>query len=136
MLLNFDNLHIEKYYNKYRYLFDINNNRDLINFVRNIEIDILTKIKIDKTPQYKIYDQLKIGGVKIITDKIESNEESLILKISGIWETDTDYGITYKFINILDLHRESQSLDIVSDDFIEPLLNEVSLLNEVLLTDT
>ena len=106
ILLNFDKFYIEKYYNKYKYTFDINANSELINFVRNVETDILTKLNIrDKCPVYKIYDQLKIGGIKIITDKIEFNE-SIILKISGIWETDTEYGITYKFINILDMHNE------------------------------
>jgi hypothetical protein len=115
ILLNFDNFYIEKYYNKYKYTFDTTVNSELINFVRNVEIDILTKLNIrDKCPVHKIYDQLKIGGIKIITDKIEFNE-SIILKISGIWETDTEYGITYKFINILDIHNEhitSSDLDM------------------------
>ena len=115
ILLNFDNFCIEKYYNKYKYTFDTAVNSELINFVRNVEIDILTKLNIrDKCSVHKIYDQLKIGGIKIITDKIEFNE-SIILKISGIWETDTEYGITYKFINILDIHNEhitSSDLDM------------------------
>ena len=120
ILLNFDNFCIEKYYNKYKYTFDTAVNSELINFVRNVERDILTKLNIrDKCPVYKIYDQLKIGGIKIITDKIEFNE-NIILKISGIWETDTEYGITYKFINILDMHTTSSDdldvdLDIVID---------------------
>jgi hypothetical protein len=121
ILLNFENFYIEKYYNKYKYTFDIKVNSELINFVRNVEIDILTKLNIcDKCPVYKIYDQLKIGGIKIITDKIEFNE-NIILKISGIWETDTEYGITYKFINILDMHTENTTssddldLDIIVD---------------------
>ena len=113
ILLNFDNFYIEKYYNKYKYTFDTMVNSELINFVRNVEKDILTKLNIrDKCPVYKIYDQLKIGAIKIITDKMEFNE-NIILKISGIWETDTEYGITYKFINILDMHTTSSDMDVV-----------------------
>ena len=113
ILLNFDNFYIEKYYNKYKYTFDTMVNSELINFVRNVEKDILTKLNIrDKCPVYKIYDQLKIGAINIITDKMEFNE-NIILKISGIWETDTEYGITYKFINILDMHTTSSDMDVV-----------------------
>ena len=119
ILLHFDNFYTEKYYNKYKYTFDTTVNSELINFVRNVEIDILTKLNIrDKCPVYKIYDQLKIGGIKIITDKIEFNE-NIILKISGIWETDTEYGITYKFINILDMHTTSSDLDVDLDIVID-----------------
>ena len=100
ILLNFDNFYIEKYYNKYKYTFDTMVNSELINFVRNVEKDILTKLNIrDKCPVYKIYDQLKIGAIKIMTDKMEFNE-NIILKISGIWETQTNYGLTYKFLKI------------------------------------
>jgi len=97
-LLKINNIHVEKYYNKYKYIFDVHTHSEIIERVKQIEIDILNKFDLDKIPQYKIYDQLRNGNVKIIADKMEKCN-NLLLKISGIWETDTEYGITYKFMN-------------------------------------
>ena len=99
LLLKITNIHVEKYYNKYKYMFDIHSHAEIIEKVKQIEIDILKKIPTNKTPQYKINEQLRNGNVKIIADKIDK-VNNLLLKISGIWETDTEYGITYKFMNV------------------------------------
>ena len=68
------------------------------------EESILKKVNINnKIPQYKISEQVKNGNIKLFLDnekfeKIETNkQEFFILKISGIWETTTHYGLTYKF---------------------------------------
>ena len=53
-----------------------------------------------KIPQYKIYEQLKNGNFKIITDINKMSNNLFMLKISGIWENDTEYGLTYKFIKL------------------------------------
>lgn len=100
LLLKINNIHIEKYYNKFKYIFDTHSHTDIINKVKEIECNILNKLNLGKIPQYKISEQLQNGHVKIIADKIERGN-NLILKMSGIWETDTEYGITYKFINVL-----------------------------------
>ena len=99
LLLKINNMHIEKYYNKYRYIFDIHSHLDIIEKVREIENNILNKVGSDKMPQHKIVEQLQNGHVKIIADKIEKGN-NLLLKISGIWETETEYGITYKFMSV------------------------------------
>jgi hypothetical protein len=98
LLLKINNIHVEKYYNKFKYIFDIHAHTEIIEKVRQIEFDILNKMDLNKKPQYKIYEQLQNGNVKIIADKMEKCN-NLLLKISGIWETETEYGITYKFMN-------------------------------------
>ena len=68
-----------------------------------IEKNILQKVEIkDKNAAYRIEDQLSGGNIKLFTDNLEKSlENQYIFKISGIWETETDYGVTYKFMNII-----------------------------------
>ena len=97
--LNINHTSIEKYYNKYKCSFDVNQYKELINNVRSIEEGILKKLTItDKTPQYKIYEQLKNGNIKVFSDLSDKIGNMFMLKIAGVWETDTEYGLTYKFI--------------------------------------
>lgn len=107
--LSFNDIIIEKYYNKYKCLFNVSNHKDLIESIRIIEENILKKVNIkNKNPQYKIYEQLINGNIKIFFDNKNkfinncenSNLNHFLLKISGIWETDTSYGVTYKFTKI------------------------------------
>jgi hypothetical protein len=90
----------EKYYNKYKCIFNVDLNKDLINDLKVIEETILKKCDIyDKTPQYKIYEQVKNGHLKLFNE-VNKNNCTLILKISGVWETINNYGLTYKFIKV------------------------------------
>jgi len=96
----------EKYYNKHRCNFDLNTHRELIETIRQIEDGLLKKVNIKgKMPQYKIAEQLRNGNIKIFTDNSEKMNTSsdFLLKISGIWETETSYGVTYKFIKMNDV---------------------------------
>jgi hypothetical protein len=65
-----------------------------------IEEDMLKKYRTTKTPSYKIYDQIKSGYIKVFSDVTNRQNNSFILKISGIWETQNNYGLTYKFIKV------------------------------------
>ena len=90
---------IEKYFNKFKCLFDIILYKDLIDNLHTIEDTIINKINIKgKTPQYKIYEQIKNGSIKIFGENINNTDNTFILKISGAWETELYYGLTYKFI--------------------------------------
>jgi hypothetical protein len=90
---------IDKYYNKYICSFDISKYKEIIDKVRIIEEGLINKITVPgKTPQYKIYDQLKTGSVKVFSDAVEKINNSFLLKIAGIWETEYEYGLTYKFL--------------------------------------
>jgi hypothetical protein len=102
LYINLNDVSIEKFYNKYKCNFNINLNKELINNLKVIEENVLKKIIINnKIPQYKIYEQIKNGHIKVFCENnnIKFNTQ-FILKISGIWETTTNYGLTYKFIKI------------------------------------
>ena len=98
LFINLTDITCEKYYNKYKCNFNTNNHKDLIESIKTIEEDILKKYKTTKLPSYKIYEQLKCGHIKLFNDSGNHTSCSFILKISGIWETQTNYGLTYKFI--------------------------------------
>lgn len=100
LFINIANTTIEKYYNKYKCNFDIEQHKEVIENIHNIEQCILKKANIsNKIPQFKIYEQLKNGNIKIFIDNIEKIN-GFALKIAGLWETDTQYGLTYKFITL------------------------------------
>jgi hypothetical protein len=102
LLVNLTDVYYERFYNKYKCVFNISTHREIIEKISKIEENLLKNINIEgKTPQYKINEQLKKGNIKIFTDNIEKNSNNLfMLKISGIWETDLFYGVTYKFSKI------------------------------------
>ena len=101
LLINLNDIICEKYYAKYRCMFNVSLHKDIIDNLKIIEEDILRKCEIkDKIPQCKIYEQLMNGNIKIFTDVGNKSSSLFILKISGIWETQYNYGITYKFIKV------------------------------------
>jgi ribosomal protein L23 len=94
---------IDKYFNKYKYTFDVNStkNKEYIKQIIKIEFDILTKINIlNKHPKYKMNEHIQSGIVKLFNENNNNINENtkLLIKISGIWENTTNYGIIYKFI--------------------------------------
>jgi len=99
--ITINQISIEKYFNKYKCSFDIKTHINMIDKIRNIENGILQKINIkNKTPQSKIFEQIRSGNIKIFSDNIEKNNNIFLLKIAGIWETEINYGLTYKFIKV------------------------------------
>jgi hypothetical protein len=91
---------IEKYFNKYKCTFDINTYKHYIEQLKQIELNILSKNSNSKHFSLKIYEQLKNGVIKFFSEEYNKQQYNIILKISGIWETDTQCGLTYKFISI------------------------------------
>ena len=98
LLISLTDITCEKYYNKYKCNFNISNHREIIESLRIIEEEILKKYKSNKAPSHKIFEQLKAGHIKLFNDVGNINSCSFILKISGIWETQSNYGLTYKFV--------------------------------------
>jgi hypothetical protein len=97
--ININHTSVDKYYNKYKCSFDTYQYKDTIDNIRIIEEGILKKSSIfGKSPQYKIYEQLKNGNIKVFSDTYDKIGNTFLLKIAGIWETNTEYGLTYKFI--------------------------------------
>ncbi len=98
--INFDIIQIEKFFNKYKCLFNIEDNKEVIEKICLIEKYILEKVNIkNKKPHYCIMKQLMSGFIKIFVENPEKHS-NYILKISGVWDSEEEYGITYKFIDI------------------------------------
>jgi|TARA_B110000093_G_C12965739_1_gene409551 hypothetical protein len=116
------------YYNKQKYIFDINKNNMVIDKLIHFENELLKKYDTTKTPVYNLKQQLLSGSIRIFNDSTEEYRQNqhqplkhhqknkipcsndhmkknnsnhsnglYILKVAGIWEDKTTYGITYKF---------------------------------------
>ena len=94
-------IYIDKSFNKYKCLFNVSANSETLNTLNKIEYSILNKLQIkNKKPTLRIQEQLKNGFIKVlhITNNTPGNT-TFVIKISGIWENTTEYGLTYKFCN-------------------------------------
>lgn len=89
------------YFNKYKYTFDYDTNKEEILKISLIEQIILHLLNIkNKKPVFRIGEQLSNENIKLFTDDASNKtDKQLILKISGVWETEMEYGMIYKFIN-------------------------------------
>jgi hypothetical protein len=106
LMVPLKNVSVERYYNKVKYLFDVEENRDIIEKIKGIEETILSKIASSsqnirsKNPQFNIYDNFIHQNIKMhmnnFMDSESSSQNYFILKISGVWSTDEQYGLTYK----------------------------------------
>jgi hypothetical protein len=105
IFISLNDVTIEKYYNKYKCSFNANVHKQIIEGIKELEENLLKHVNIkNKIPQFKIYEQIRNGNIKIFyenAEKINNNNNNLfMLKISGIWETEFHYGVTYKFVKI------------------------------------
>lgn len=82
--------------NKFKYLFNYLKNKSSIDNLYALEQKLLDKINIKKMRRFLCYEQLKNNY--IITNKNKKSSE-FVIKISGIWETQDAYGLSFKFIN-------------------------------------
>jgi len=102
--VDFNEVTYEKYYQKYKCYFDIEKCTNMLNKIYKIEKCLLEKVShsiCDKDPQYKLSEQLKFGYVKLFCETPPKQTTGIfMLKISGIWETDMNYGLTYKFTRV------------------------------------
>jgi len=100
-MINFNDITMEKYYNKYKCNFNVLNHKKTIDKIKNIEENILNIYRpAGKIKQLKIFEQLQNGNVKIFNEIDSKINNDFILKISGIWETPLNYGLTFKFIKV------------------------------------
>lgn len=107
LIINFKNVYCDKYYNKYKYIFNIDTHKNIIEKIKTIEENILKKLECvfhNKFPQYKIYEQFKNGYIKVFQEIQNKSDVDIILKISGIWEINSTFGLTYKFITLNDIN--------------------------------
>jgi|688.fasta_scaffold250986_2 hypothetical protein len=85
---------IETSLRKHIYHYDPVTNRELVDTMIEVERDILSKYKTTKYPKYVVKEQLEQNQIKLHP----GDTSTLILKISGIWETSTYYGLAYKYM--------------------------------------
>jgi hypothetical protein len=107
-------LHIKHYKykqenNKYLLYFNENLNQELLDKIKNVEINILNCFQSNKIQKYNLFESLTKNYIKINNEYHPKNNKNLnninnnilnnniFLKISGIWENDINYGLIYKF---------------------------------------
>ena len=90
---------IETMFSKHRCYFLVEKNKAFIEKCKNIENMILKKYKTSKSKSLVIYNQL-LKGYIMLSNCYPICKNNFILKISGIWESETEYGLSFKFINI------------------------------------
>jgi hypothetical protein len=104
--LSLENSEIEKQFTKYKCNFSPAKHKDLVSSLSVLEHTILTKHNISpvKRKKLQLAEQFSSGSVKLFdTPSLLENSASCknyLLKISGIWETDIEYGLTFKLTQV------------------------------------
>ena len=96
---------VEQYFNKYKCVVDLEKSAAGIKELVALEKLVLAQACLrDKKPVQKIAEQLRMGTFKLFSDETDALDGSrrgiYILKISGIWVTESEYGVTYKFMEL------------------------------------
>ena len=106
LLFEIKNLKYEKLFNnKYKYFFNIHENKEIIQIIKNIEYNLISQFAshsfhLHKQSILKLTEQFNKGELKIFKNEDYSIYSSFILKISGIWSSNDSYGLTYKILPI------------------------------------
>ena len=104
LLVELKHITKEKYFKKIKISYDVNLNKSMLHKIYDIENQLLNKYNVKHKIQRKIiYDTLSNGVIKMFPNNendIINNKNSFILKISGVWENATEYGLTYKLLVI------------------------------------
>jgi len=93
----------EKYFNKNKLIFNDKKNIFNIQKLNLLENELLSALKLEnKEKKYLIKEQLDNHFLKIINDRNNTLKNidncNIIIKISGIWESKTEYGLTFRCI--------------------------------------
>ena len=76
-------------------------NANMIKKIKELEETILAVINIkNKRFCSNIYNEISKGFIKL---NYKYNIQNIMLKISGIWETETSYGLSYKYYYLKDV---------------------------------
>lgn len=98
----FKDISIEKYFNKKKIIFCPKKNKNIIDKLINFEEQILNSLNIEEKKQKKflLKEQLLNHYLKIFNERsIDIQKDcEIILKISGIWESVNEYGLTFRCI--------------------------------------
>ena len=101
---NIKDIKVEKYYNKLKCIFKNNKyNNNIIKNIINIEDQILEKFyRISNSPKtFRISEQLSNSYIKLYSEGFQNyttyDNINFLLKISGLWVSNSQYGITFRF---------------------------------------
>jgi|TARA_Y100000389_G_scaffold46482_1_gene41468 hypothetical protein len=105
ILFELSNIKTIIHYDKFKCVFSDSSNKYILNKLCTIEKKILNKFShLNKQTNFKILEQIKNNYIKTFYDKKQKpsthKKIKFILKISGIWETTYEYGLTFKFIMV------------------------------------
>ena len=102
--LNIKAKSIEKYFNKSKYFYDYGENEIELEKIIDLEKAILDKLSYEKymNKNHKLKEQLMTGNIRVFCNNEENQiiTNKILVKISGIWETESSCGLTFKFFNI------------------------------------
>lgn len=101
--INFNNAKLNTINNKHILKLDKNLNNDkIIKSLVKIEFDILNYYRVlfdtNKKISFLLKNYLLSGNIRIYMNDNNCEGMSYILKISGVWESEDEIGITYKFL--------------------------------------
>jgi hypothetical protein len=83
--------------NKYIYELNLLENLEIIEKIKNLEFEILTRVGIlHKNLECKLYEKLMTGQIKIFANEYKKQYENVTIKISGVWENNCSYGLNFK----------------------------------------
>jgi hypothetical protein len=97
------NVTISEYFNKFKCNFNMYDNNETIIYLKNMESSILDMFNSNLRCDNKLADQIDKCEIKInnfSNKKLKQhiNKLDIIIKISGVWETDNEKGLIVKFI--------------------------------------
>lgn len=103
--------YVDKTVVKNNIFFNPSQNMELIKNITYLEEQMIEYYKkefhIQKKNNLSLFNQLKSGRIKIYKEYNHETRQdertSIILKISGIWETNNDIGIAFKFLEMHDV---------------------------------
>lgn len=95
---------VEKYFNKSKYFYDYIENHNEINKIIELENIILEKLHFDRymNKAHKLKEQLMSNNIRVFCNNEDQQiiTNKILVKISGIWETENSCGLTFKFFNV------------------------------------
>lgn len=94
---------VEKHFNKIKINFNKKDNINTIENLLDVELDLMNMFNNSKKKKLLLKEQLENDFIKIVNNYKNITKQSkikLILKISGFWESNYDYGITFRCLNI------------------------------------
>jgi hypothetical protein len=100
IVIDFDYFYVTKTHNGIQIHFNTTTNMPLINKMLQIENNILCKFNETnpKNKDYQILNEILNGYILVPNSNLFiSLKHHLLLKISGLWETNTSIGLAYKF---------------------------------------